>query len=73
MARIEPGKVEPDRDAAIEGTTLMPSPEEIGPPVSPFTTTAHRLATDSEGDARLKRQMEAEDRAKADAARGGWT
>lgn len=43
---------------------LKPQKEELPPPVSPFTTAAHRVANETGTDERALRQMQAEEKEK---------
>ncbi|MBV9078906.1 MAG: hypothetical protein JO048_15700 [Methylobacteriaceae bacterium] len=46
MGRIEPGTVEPTDLGRDEDATLTGEAGSLPPPVSPFTTTAHRVAAE---------------------------
>ena len=61
MSREEDvGAREPLTDPASPLAGTRPDGAELKPPVSPFTTAAHRIANEAQTDERALRQMEAE-------------
>jgi hypothetical protein len=56
--------VEPLTDPNSGLAGFHPAKEELSPPVSPFTSAAHRLANETGTDERALRQMQAEEQEK---------